>query len=61
MKSANTCPFFIALVCIGCRTRLVQSSNGPFYQKSQAYGVCSGEEGRLVSQWDVPRNTGGAS
>ena len=58
MKSAKTCPFFIALAYTGCRTRLVRSPSQPFFQRSQAYGVCSGEEGRLVPQWGVPGNMG---
>ena len=61
MKSAKTCHFFIALACTGCRTRLVRLPNEPFFQRSQAYEVCSGEKGRLVPQWGVPRNMGGVS
>ena len=58
MKSAKTYPFFffIDLAFTRCRTRLVRSPSEPFYQRSHAYGVCSGEEGRLVPQWDVLRN-----
>ena len=61
MKSANNCPFFIALAYTGCRTRLVRSPSEPFYWRSQAYGVCFGEEGRLVPQWGVLGNMGGVS
>ena len=60
MKSANICPFFlIASACTGCYTRLVQSPNEPFYQRSQAYKMCFGEEGQLVPQWGVPGSMGG--
>ena len=46
MKSTKTGPFFIALSCTRSRTSLVRSPSKPFFKRSKAYGVCSGEEGR---------------
>ena len=61
MKSANTCPFFYSLGWYWMSYSLVRLPSEPFCQRSQAYGVCSGEECRLALQWGVPRNMGRVS